>query len=595
MVLGGAQMRNSPAILPLPQDPDTWQCVGGRCFPLMTVRYVGALKEYLAIPAMALFGTGAGVVRAVGVFWAVLGVYGIGRMFGPAPALLMAVSPSLAGHTVFDNGAVAGWIGALGLVCIAVTRYGEVPGATRAFVAGVTLGLAVWARANFLWIAAAGAVGWSPGLIGWVRANPRHVGLVAAGSVVGATPFLIYQAVSGFGTFEAVGMFSQAGSWTDRLGPRAAMWAESLVCGREYRSIWGGGPVPQWQVFFPAVVLVLGWLWSLRKSGAARGAAVALAIFYGFLFFSRLPVAEHHFVPALPLAAAVAALGWTAAPRLVALAAAGLYTAVCLSWHYQAHAGLRATGGIGQWSSAILDVKQHLESKQAGRETRILDWGLQNSLFVLSDTRLRTREDFDSHWGVAVGQGGLFLTNSASGTFFPKPYGGFHRALALAGYPVEPMVFRERTGRIFAELWDLPPSPPRFAPPKFAKLEAGNPAHGAQFVGVHEIEQGVWRWTRGRFALLFPAQSGARTLTVDLHVAASVISRLGPVTLSAWAGEHRLNPETFHGSADYTFQRPVPEGAGDPLAVHFALDRYLAAGAVDPRELGLVIKAASVE
>ena len=41
--------------LNLPHDPHTWIEVGGRWFPLMTVRYVGAIKEYLAVPLLALF------------------------------------------------------------------------------------------------------------------------------------------------------------------------------------------------------------------------------------------------------------------------------------------------------------------------------------------------------------------------------------------------------------------------------------------------------------------------------------------------------------------------------------------------------------
>jgi len=37
-------MRHSTSELTLPHDQSTWVCPTGRCFPLMTVRYVGAIQ-----------------------------------------------------------------------------------------------------------------------------------------------------------------------------------------------------------------------------------------------------------------------------------------------------------------------------------------------------------------------------------------------------------------------------------------------------------------------------------------------------------------------------------------------------------------------
>src|SRR5262245_37980804 len=56
LVLGSVHMRHSPRELSLPHDPNTWFCSSSRCFPLMTVRYVGAIKEYLCLPVFAVFG-----------------------------------------------------------------------------------------------------------------------------------------------------------------------------------------------------------------------------------------------------------------------------------------------------------------------------------------------------------------------------------------------------------------------------------------------------------------------------------------------------------------------------------------------------------
>lgn len=145
MVLGTVQMRNSTGVLPLPQDPDIWTCAAGRCLPLMTVRYAGAFKEYLTLPAMALLGSGVAAVRLVSILWASVAVWGAGRYAGRWAAVLLAVCPAFVDQTVFDNGAVAAWSGALGLCLIAICRYEERPSWGRAFALGSAAGLGLGA------------------------------------------------------------------------------------------------------------------------------------------------------------------------------------------------------------------------------------------------------------------------------------------------------------------------------------------------------------------------------------------------------------------------------------------------------------------
>src|SRR5437879_1088944 len=74
LVLGGVHMLNSSGELTLPHDPDTWLCAPRRCFQLMTVRYVGAVKDYLCLPLFAIFGAHAEIVRLVGMLLGALGV-----------------------------------------------------------------------------------------------------------------------------------------------------------------------------------------------------------------------------------------------------------------------------------------------------------------------------------------------------------------------------------------------------------------------------------------------------------------------------------------------------------------------------------------
>src|SRR5579864_7169138 len=92
LAVDAVHMRHSPTELTLPHDPDTWLCARGRCFPLMTMRYIGAIKEYVYLPAFALFGTGTEVVRVVSVLFSLICIWGVGRLLGdqisrPAGAL----------------------------------------------------------------------------------------------------------------------------------------------------------------------------------------------------------------------------------------------------------------------------------------------------------------------------------------------------------------------------------------------------------------------------------------------------------------------------------------------------------------------------
>src|SRR5947209_12704102 len=123
--LGSVHMMNSPAELTLPHDPDTWLCAPGRCFPLMTVRYTGAIKEYLCLPLFMMFGTYAQIVRLVSMLLGAVGIFGIGKLLaqeiGRWPAAVatvaIAVNPSYLDMKVYDNGTVAAVMAGVGVLC----------------------------------------------------------------------------------------------------------------------------------------------------------------------------------------------------------------------------------------------------------------------------------------------------------------------------------------------------------------------------------------------------------------------------------------------------------------------------------------------
>ena len=594
MVLGAVQMRNSPQILPLPQDADTWQCLGGRCFPLMTMSYVGAFKEYLTLPAMMLFGSTSAVVRLTSIIWASLAVWGVGRFAGRWAALLLAISPSFADQTAFDNGAVVGTMGALGLMAIAAAWYLKRPTAVCAFAIGAAAGLGFWCRANFLWLLIGVLVGWAPEIYRWVRRQPWHGAALMAGAAVGSLPFWIYQILSHWGTLAATGMFRAEGAWTHLLAARAGMFGRVLLSDSEHRAIWNGPDVPEWQILLLGVGLGFVLIACLTGEPKARGCGVALVVSCAFLFTSRLPVGEHHFIGTLPLVAAVCALGGVEilrrmpAGRWCVLAAGVVYAVLAVYWQGSAIAGIRATGGVGQWSDAIVDVRDYLQAKQSGKPVTILDWGLQNNLFVLADTRLKTREELEKP---DLSQGRLFLMNGPENTHYKQPREKFLAEVKASGIHIIPRVFRERGGQVFAEFWDLD------SKNSGAQFNATDPLPAGSS-GFHEVEDGGWRWTKGTFSITPERPDSEAEGTLELNIAEASITRLGPLTLSVVVDGKIVAKQQYTKPGPQRLlwrMQPIAGGSGvRPVTIRFELDRYFKPGEVEPRELGVIVKSIAV-
>ena len=567
LVQGGVHVLNQRTELPLPHDPDTWLCRGAKCVPLMTVRYVGAVKEYAGLPLFALFGSSAMVVRALSILLASLAVYGLGRLVahlhgwrvGVAAAFALAVHPAFVDQSVFDNGTVAAPFFALGWLFWALARYGESATWRRAFMIGLAAGFGVWARANFTWVLFALVCALHVHLWRWWLAHRREALALVGGLGVGSLPFWIYQAISGGGTFDVFRLFPAEGGWRQRLLSRAVMFAESLVSDREHRAIWGAGAVPAWQAWLFALVLVAALAWCFRR---APRIAIAAGVLYALHFFSTVQVAEHHFVTAIPFAIAVVAaaggpLRWFAP----------VYLAMALHWDMAAIHSLRATGGVGQWSDAILAVKQSIEDQHQGRLVNITDWGLQNSLFVLSRGQVRSHEWIGKDPPLA--QGGLFLTGGTNTTFFGAPF-----AARLAGTEHSCEEFRERNGAVFARLCDV--EPPGDAAPRVLAT-----------AGLHAPEKDGWRWSQRVFEFQVVRSPQWTAFALDLYIPPTVIERLGPVTLTAVG----CAPATYRRAGAYRYVRDLPPGATlRAETLRFELDKALRPGPEDGRELGVIVR-----
>jgi hypothetical protein len=113
--------------------------------------------------------------------------------------------------------------------------------------------------------------------------------------------------------------------------------------------------------------------------------------------------------------------------------------------------------------------------------------------------------------------------------------------------------------------------------------------------GFYPVEGNAWRWTAGKFAVaLHPVagatQNGAK-LVVRFVIPDSALARNKAMTLSGKVGGLALAPETYTKAGDHTYTREVPATvlASDRVVADFALDKFLPAGAVEQRELGIVV------
>jgi hypothetical protein len=133
--------------------------------------------------------------------------------------------------------------------------------------------------------------------------------------------------------------------------------------------------------------------------------------------------------------------------------------------------------------------------------------------------------------------------------------------------------------------------------PALSVVQVAHPRAAGQLLsGFYPVEQNAWRWTSGKFAVILMPPLGAaqKGAWLELHFALpqSVLSLRQSVTLSAAVEDTALPPETYTAAGSYIYKREVPAAAlsaGTPVKVSFKLDKFIKAGEVETRELGLVV------
>ena len=473
---------------PFVHEAAAWLPVGGRSWPLMIIPYVGTVKAFTALPLFAAYGVSAETARFAGVVLGALGIAGLvaligsraGLLGGSLVGLLLAVHPSYLDFTVFDNGGVSVWMGAMGLGSLALMSHLRRRSGASALFLGIALGLGVWARANVVWLAA--SVVLAILLVYGLRAVPpaSHVVTILAGALIGALPLILYEFRSAFATFRFMAYTRQSLSG-DLIASRLRGLAEVMIADAEQRGIWGGPPLPAWQLGVGAVLVACGLLCGVLPAGSdpdtgrvRRVYGLSAAILTAILLTSRLGIGQHHLVAVVPLVLAalvllVMELSRRSRRAILPLSAVGTGLAVLwLSWYARIEGGLSRTGGQGVFSSALNSLADHLSAHPVRPETlKILNWGFQNNLYVLTSGTVHGTELFagatkerspsGKSWREEIEDGGTFLLYRARVSRYPSPAAeGFQEAFAAYTGESRAKLFFDRSGQPLAALVEIP-------------------------------------------------------------------------------------------------------------------------------------------
>jgi hypothetical protein len=311
---------------------------------------------------------------------------------------------------------------------------------------------------------------------------PRaHVLAAAAGGRIGSAPLLFYLARSrAADTLAFMAPYQSAPRRSGHFASRLHLLATSLLYDFEHRrGVWEGPSVlPAWQVAFLCAVVAAAVAAAFlvraddRVARWHRATSAAVMVMAAVMIWTRLPVRGHHMLTLVPFAAVAVVL---AARRLLArrpsarpavAVAATLSVGLAMFWDWSAWRGLPPIGGTGQWSDATIPLARYLATRRAPRVSA-LDWGYNNTIYVLTLGRVPIRELF---WGAPDGPGapvwqeeivpgGLYLTHAPH---YQYPIGAaatdrFRLELERSGRDYSRLVFRDRRGRPHTELIEVLP------------------------------------------------------------------------------------------------------------------------------------------
>jgi hypothetical protein len=480
--------------------------IAGRAIPLMCNEYLGAAKSFMLIPSFYLFGISVPVFRLTLITVALLGVIFTARFahkaYRPIAALgavwLLVTDPSFLLYARTDFGPVSLAFGLRMASLFYLMKWWK-GGGRRCplLLASAMLGLGVYDKANFLWFIFAlvpvAASAWllsrkRPPLVVKDFALALFVGLLAG------LPFWIYNFTENWATFHSLSP-SEGGLTLSQLievVPKRTQDLLRLFNGYELGYRMFGVPLSKHlgisgTLLFPLTLLAILCL-VIRSFVAREWRLLALPIIM-FLILAQIystprrGVLGHHWISIYPLPHLMigVALGvvwhatepWRKARTLVrAISIAPILLALGINLlvvqdHYRM---MLKTGGVGAWSDAVYQVADLINRRYPDRQIQIMDWGLANPLFLLSEGQLKLHEPY---WGylfkpesraglvdLIADQSNVFLLNVSHVTITKEPRAMLEQAAERAGMIVKTDVqFSDRLGRPAYALVEYAPRP----------------------------------------------------------------------------------------------------------------------------------------
>ena len=117
------------------------------------------------------------------------------------------------------------------------------------------------------------------------------------------------------------------------------------------------------------------------------------------------------------------------------------------------------------WSNAVDGLVSYLQSNYPGKTIKVLDWGLNNNLFVLSNAKIRSVEVFwgatsersgsGKSWADEISSGEIYVLHSKNVVAAPDAQEGFLRSLTASRFPFRRTQFQQNNGEGYAEVVEI--------------------------------------------------------------------------------------------------------------------------------------------
>ncbi len=475
--------------------------------PIMLMSYVGALKSWIYVPILPLFGHGIRVLREPMLLAGVASVWLfyllLRRIAGERAAIvgcaLLAVDSMYLLTACFDWGPVAlQHLLLLGGLLLLVRYYQE---RVLAHLAGgfLLLGLGLWDKALAIWmltgLGIAALALYPRQMLGLI--SRRRLAIAAVSFCLGASPLMLYNARNHWATFagnfqrDSAGIAGKAQFLVTMAGgeglfgwltaenwqtPQPHESARPMAKLAAHVSDAAGHPRRSLLLYAFLLALALAPLGGWKTVRAVLFAVIAMAVgWIQMAITANAGASAHHTVLLWPFPELAIAISWAAAsrragragiPALAASVAVMLISgALVLNEYYVA---MIRYGGAQAWNGAVYPLADYARRIPA-KCFYSMDWGIQDQLRYLDGGKLPLEvgdeqmakpvmdaADRQIVEGMIADPGNIFIAHTKAFEFFPGHSDKLVQFAAAEGYRRQDMAtVQDGFGRPVFEIYRL--------------------------------------------------------------------------------------------------------------------------------------------